>query len=193
MPRWSNTPYEAPSLQCPPCCPSPSQAHLPSSISGSRSVKGCGDREGAGEVWRGGRNQREEMVRSKVRVRERGQDRPQEHTLPQRNSPFVSDGPQPLGVRGGVCVCTPGAGDVCAAPYPEDGEGHRGRGTRAQSGRWAQGSCVPELTQSSPKGVRRGWEPGGGRAMFLCSTPRSLDTTPAGNDPEHHHVLIVLM
>lgn len=37
------------------------------------------------------------MVRSKVRVRERGQDGPQEHTLPQRNSPFVSDGPQPLG------------------------------------------------------------------------------------------------
>ena len=36
----------------------PSQAHLPGSISGSRSVKGYGDREEAGKVPRGERNQR---------------------------------------------------------------------------------------------------------------------------------------
>lgn len=111
------------------------------------------------------------MVRSKVSVRKRGQDGPQEYTLPQRNSPFVSDGPQPLGVRGGVCVCvcTPGAGEVCAAPHPEDGEGHRRRGTRAQ------GSCLPELTQSSPKVGEKGvgtWERKSHVPMSYSQEPR---------------------
>lgn len=52
--------------------PCPARAHLPSSVSGSRSVKGYGDREGAGKVRRGGRNGKEKMVRLEVGVRERG-------------------------------------------------------------------------------------------------------------------------
>lgn len=55
--RWS-TPLPAPMPTMPPSL-CPSQAHLPGSISGSRSVIGYGDREGAGKVPGGGRNQRE--------------------------------------------------------------------------------------------------------------------------------------
>lgn len=127
------------------------------------------------------------MVRSKVSVRKRGQDGPQEYTLPQRNSPFVSDGPQPLGVREGcVCVCVRQGLGRSVQPHTQ----RMGRDTEEE----VQEHRVPvslSLLSPHPKWGRKGWEPGRGRAMFLCPILRSLDTTPAGNDPEHH-VLIVL-
>ena len=151
-------------------------------------------REGAGKEEEG---TREKMVRSEVRVTERGRAGPQEHTLLRRNSPLcicwaTSSGvPRRGGCVWGVQTRAGVSGGLCSPTSRGGGRTQRKRyrGTKREAGR---GSCIPELPLSSPRG-RWGWSKAGrGGATSLCPTPRSLDRTPAGNDPKHCHVLIFL-
>lgn len=117
----------------------PSQAHLPGSISGSRSVKGYGDREGAGKVRREEEGIREKMVRSKVRVRETGRDGPQEHTLLQRNRPLCPSWAMASGgARAGrVWSVHTGAGAWGDPPTPEEGEKTQRQRSKGMRVTWA--------------------------------------------------------
>lgn len=132
-------------------------------------------------MWRGGRNQREEMVRPQVRVRERGQDR-------LRNTPCSRGTAPPLMGRSlraageRRCACSQVLGGS-VQPHTWGGQAHKG------GGRTGAPVSLSSLSPH-PEGVgRRLGEAGRGRATSLCPATRSLVKTPAGHDPQHCHVL----
>lgn len=70
------------------------------------------------------------------------------------------------------CVCACMCADRCwgglCRPHTQGRERDRGLGTKTLKGRRDQGSCLPELTWSSPEGVGRGIrEAGRGKAMAI--------------------------
>lgn len=173
-----------------PSQPCSSQAHLPNSISRSRSVKGHGDR-GAGRVQSRGRNQKEKMVRFKVWVRDRGRDRPE---CGPGTAPSTSEGPQPLGMlrRGVGHAQVQGSGEVCAAPHLGMGtQRRRCKGTKGE-GRTRAPVSLGSLGSQPEGGEQVGSARLGGEGSHPRPTHKSWKKKAAGNDPKHCHVLIFL-
>lgn len=138
---------------CPPCLPASALPRLTYQVLsvGVGQSKGM-ETEKKPERYREEKGIRENAVRSKVRVRERGRDGPWECTGSRGTAPSATDGPWLLrasrrdGCVGGMHSGAGVWGGLCS-PTPREG-GHRGRWHKVGRG---LGYCLPELPPSSPR------------------------------------------
>lgn len=155
---------------CPPCLPAPALPRLTYQVlsEGVGQSKGM-ETEKKPERYREEEGIRENVVRSQVRVRERGRDGPREHTCSRGMAPSATDGPWPLGAPRrdgcvGACTQVLACGEVCAAP-------HLGRGDTEEAGTKLGGGWATVYLSSLPPDRERGWERRGHAPLSYSQEP----------------------